>query len=89
MVQKLETEGKLNQLIKQKRDFLRQATKDYAAGGTDMLDDVETTLQDAKEELTHRLEVASCIREDEGEQAWRKECLSTFDQWFEKWFGKA
>ena len=53
-----------------------------------MLDDVESAMKEAKEELTHRLEVASCLREDEGEKAWQKECLSIFNQWFEKWFGK-
>ena len=62
--------------------------KDYASGGNDMLDDVERCLAEAKEELTHRLEVASCLREDEGEEAWRKECLALYTQWFEKWFGK-
>ena len=62
--------------------------KDYSAGGNDMLDDLEATLQEAKAELTHRLEVTSCIREDEGEKAWQKECLMLYAAWFEKWFGK-
>ena len=82
------TEGKLEQLIKQKRAFLRQATKDYSAGGNDMLDDVDGLLSEAKAELTHNLELASCVKEDEGEAAWRKECLSLFTAWFGKWFGK-
>ena len=83
------TEGKLEQLIKQKRVFLRASVKDYSAGGNDMLDDVETQLEEAKTEITHRLKLASCLKEDSGEAAWRKECLSTFEQWLEKWFGKA
>jgi hypothetical protein len=81
-------EGKLKQLIKQKRAFLRQTMKDYSAGGNDMLDDVEAALEEAKAELTHRLEVASCLREDDGEDAWRKECNSIFNELFEKWFGR-
>ncbi len=81
-------EGKLELLIKQKRVFLRDTLKDYSSGGNDMLDDVERYLAEAKEELTHRLEVVSCLREDEGETAWRKECLTFYAQWFEKWFGK-
>ena len=82
------SEGKLEQLIKQKRGFLRQATKDYAAGGNDMLDDIGAALLEAKSELSHRLEIASCLREDEGESAWRKECLLIYADWFEKWLGK-
>jgi hypothetical protein len=81
-------EGKLGQLIKQKRVFLRDALKDYSAGGNDMLDDVAGFLEEAKAEISHRLEVASCLREDEGEAAWRKECLALYSEWFEKWFGK-
>jgi hypothetical protein len=81
------SEGKINQLIKQKRIFLRQALKDYSAGGNDMLDDVEALLQEAKAEITHNLELASCLREEEGEAAWQKECLSMFNAWYEKWFG--
>ena len=82
------TEGKFEQLIKQKRAFLRQTMKDYSSGGNDMLDDVEALLEEAKEDIAHHLEVASCLREDEGEEAWRKECLSLYAEWFEKWFGK-
>jgi len=52
-----------------------------------MLDDVERCLEEAKAELTHRLDVVSCLREDEGEAAWRKECLALYAAWFEKWFG--
>jgi hypothetical protein len=81
--------GKIGQLINQKRAFLRQAVKDYSSGGNDMLDDVEALLEEAKAEITHNLELASCLREDEGEDAWHKECLSMFNIWFEKWFGKA
>ncbi len=83
------SEGKINQLIKQKRMFLRQATKDYSSGGSDMLDDVDAALQEAKAELAHNLELASCLREEEGEIAWQKECLSMYNAWYEKWFGKA
>ena len=80
-------EGKLNLLIKQKRVFLRQALKDYSAGGNDMLDDVETALAEAKTELSHQLEVASCLR-DEGEENWQRECNTILTNWFAKWFGK-
>ena len=83
------SEGRLEQLIKQKRVFLRQATKDYSSGGNDMLDDIESTLKEAKEELSHRLEVASCLLHDEGKTAWLEENKSIFNEWFEKWFGKA
>ena len=83
------TEGKLKHLIKQKRAFLKASVKDYSAGGIDMLDDVETLLEEAKAEITHRLELASCLKEDSVEAAWRKECLSSFEEWLEKWFGKA
>ncbi len=82
-------EGKLEQLIKQKRAFLKASVKDYSDGGNDMLDDVEALLEEAKEEIAHRLELAGCMKEDPGEAAWRKECHSTFQEWFEKWFGKA
>jgi len=82
------SEGKLEQLIKQKRVFLRQAMKDYSVGGSDMLDDVELVLEEAKSEIIHNLELASCLKEEEGEEAWQKECLSMFNSWFEKWFGK-
>ncbi|MDR1993421.1 MAG: hypothetical protein LBQ98_08025 [Nitrososphaerota archaeon] len=80
------SEGKLYRLIKQKRAFLRQATKDYATGGNDMLDDMETTLQEANAELAHNLELASCLRE-ESDEAYQRECLSMFSTWYEKWFG--
>lgn len=86
---KLAAEGKLEQLIKQKRAFLKASVKDYSAGGNDMLDDIEALLEEAKAEITHRLELDSCVKEDSGEVAWRKECLSSFEDWFEKWFGKA
>ena len=86
---RMETEGKLEELIKEKRAFLRVAVKDYSAGGNDMLDDdVGALLEEAKAELTRNLELASCVKEDEGEGAWRKECLSTYAAWFKKWFGK-
>jgi hypothetical protein len=83
------SEGKINQLIKQKRLFLRQALKDYASGGNDMLDDIEGLLKEAKAEIVHNLELASCLREDDGEEAYQKECLSMYSTWYEKWFGKA
>ena len=83
------SEGKINQLIKQKRLFLRQALKDYASGGNDMLDDIEGLLKEAKAEIVHNLEFASCLREDDGEGAYQKECLSMYNTWYEKWFGKA
>ncbi|HLN89034.1 MAG TPA: hypothetical protein VK253_03115 [Candidatus Binatia bacterium] len=82
------SEGKIEQLINIKRTFLRQTMKDYASGGNDMLDDVESMLKEAKTEITHNLELASCVREEEGETAWQKECFSMFSEWFEKWFGK-
>ena len=82
------SEGKIYQLIKQKRVFLKQALKDYAGGGNDMLDDVESLLNEAKGEITHNLELASCLKEEGGE-AWQKECFSMFNVWYEKWFGKA
>jgi hypothetical protein len=81
------SEGKLNQLIKQKRTFLRQTMKDYASGGNDMLDDLETILVEAKTEIIHNLELASCLKE-ENEESYQKECLSMFNAWYEKWFGK-
>ncbi len=80
-------EGKLYLLIKQKRAFLRQTTKDYTAGGIDMLDDVEASLAEAKMELTHQLEVALCLK-DEDEKVWQKEANAIYTNWFEKWFGK-
>jgi hypothetical protein len=81
-------EGKLGELIKNKRVFLRQATKDYASGGNDMLDDVNGVLQEAKDELLHNLELASCLKE-ESQAAYEKECMGMYSAWFEKWFGKA
>jgi hypothetical protein len=83
------TQGKLGELIKQKRGFLRASTKDYAAGGNDMLDDFETGLEEAKAEIFHNLELANCVREESGEVEYRKECLTMFNLWLEKWFGKA
>jgi hypothetical protein len=83
----LAAEGKLGELIKQKRAFLKASVKDYSAGGNDMLDDVEAMLEEAKADIAHRLELASCLKED-SEAVWRKECLSTFEDWLEKWYGK-
>ena len=81
-------EGKIEQLIKQKRAFLKSSVKDYSAGGNDMLDDVEAVFQEAKAEIANRLELASFLKE-ESEVAWRKECISAYEEWLEKWFGKA
>ncbi len=81
-------EGKIEQLIKQKRAFLKSSVKDYSAGGNDMLDDVEALLQEAKADITNRLELSSCLKE-ESEGVWRKECISAFEEWLEKWFGKS
>ena len=81
-------EGKIEQLIKQKRAFLKSSVKDYSAGGNDMLDDVEAVFQEAEAEIANRLELASCLKE-ESEVAWSKECISAFEEWLEKWFGKA
>ena len=53
-----------------------------------MLDDVEGLLNEARAEITHNLQLASCLKEEEGEAAWLKECLSMFNSWYEKWFGK-
>jgi hypothetical protein len=83
------SEGKIEQLIKQKRSFLRQTKSDYANGGNDMLDDVEAAFTEAKAEITRNLELTNCVREQEGEAAWRKECLGMFEAWYTKWFGKA
>ena len=80
-------EGKIGQLIKEKRIFLRQSTRDYSTGGNDMLDDVEGLVEEARAELIHQLEVAACIREEEGDATWHKECHSIYTHWFEKWFG--
>jgi hypothetical protein len=82
------SEGKLEQLIKTKRAFLRQTTKDYSAGGSDMLDDVEAAVREAKAELQHNLELASCLRQED-ESAWRKECLAMYVAFSEKWFGSS
>ena len=82
------SEGKLGELIKQKRTFLRQTKTDYSAGGNDMLDDIEAALREAKEEIAHNLELASCLREEEGEEAYQKECYSMYNAWYDKWFGK-
>jgi hypothetical protein len=81
------SEGKIEQLIKQKRAFLKASVKDYSAGGNDMLDDIEALFLEAKAEITNSVELASCLKE-ESEAAWRKECLSSFEHWLEKWFGK-
>ena len=83
---RLMSDGKIEELIKHKRIFLRQTTKDYSAGGNDMLDDVDAILKDAKAEIAHNLELVNCLRKDEGEQAWQKDCLSMFNAWYEKWF---
>lgn len=80
------SEGKIDQLIKQKRAFLRQTMKDYASGGNDMLDDVEAALQEAKAELAHNLELASVLKEED-QDAYEKECSSMFNAWYMKWFG--
>jgi hypothetical protein len=85
---RLMSEGKIELLIKQKRTFLKHALKDYSAGGNDMLDDLESMLQEAKAEITHNLELVNCLKDEEGEEAWRNECLSMFNTWCEKWFGK-
>ena len=52
-----------------------------------MLDDLETIIVEAKTEIMHNLELASCLKE-ENEESYKKECLSMFDAWYEKWFGK-
>ena len=82
------SEGKIDQLMRQKRLFLRQALKDYASGGNDMLDDIDGQLKEAKAEIIHNLKLASCLREGDDEEAYQKECLSMFNAWYEKWFGK-
>ena len=80
--------GKFGDLLQEKRAFLRDSIKDYAMGGNDMLDDVETSLGEAKTEILDHIELANCIREESGETAYRNECLEMFNAWFEKWFGK-
>lgn len=82
------SEGKFGEMIRSKHAFLRQATKDYASGGNDMLDDLNEVMQEAKEELLHNLELASCLKE-ESEESYQKECVGMYSAWFEKWFGKA
>jgi hypothetical protein len=44
-------------------------------------------MKEAKEELTHNLELASCLKE-ENEESYQKECLGMYVAWYEKWFGK-
>ena len=72
------SEGKLEQLIKQKRDFLRQATKDYSSGGNDMLDDVECSVERGKRRTCHRLDVASCLLKMKVETAWLRGALTLY-----------
>lgn len=81
------SEGKIDETIRQKRAFLRQTLKDYSAGGNDMLDDIDALLAEAKAEIAHNLQLASCLREEEGENAWQKECHTMFTAWYQKWFG--
>jgi hypothetical protein len=81
------SEGKIEELIKHKRTFLKQTTNEYSTGGNDMLDDIDAALKEAKAEIAHNLELVNCLRKDEGEQAWQKDCLSMFNAWYEKWFG--
>jgi hypothetical protein len=66
---------------------LRQTKPDYAAGGNDMLDDLDAAFKEAKEEIAHNLELASVLK-DENEAEWQKECVSMYNAWVEKWFGK-
>jgi hypothetical protein len=80
------SEGKINQLFKDRRAFLKQSTKEYASGGNNMLDDVEASLKEAKAELVHNLGLASCLRE-ESEAAYQKECVGMYAAWVAKWFG--
>ncbi|MGE5555412.1 MAG: hypothetical protein ACM3UY_03995 [Methanocella sp.] len=80
------SESKIDALFRDRRAFLRQSTKDYALGGNNMLDDIEGVLKEAKAELFHNLELASCLRE-ESEEAYQKECLSMYAAWVAKWFG--
>jgi hypothetical protein len=81
------SEGKINQLFKDRRAFLRQSTKDYSSGGNNMLDDVEAAVKEAKAELTHNLVLASVLKE-ESESAYQKEALSMYAAWVAKWFGE-
>jgi len=80
--------GKFEELLHDKRAFLKDSVKDYAVGGNDMLDDIEVCLNEAKTEILNNIELASCIREESGETAYNNECLAMFNTWFEKWFGK-
>jgi hypothetical protein len=84
----MDLDGKFGDLIQGKRAFLQDSVKDYAAGGNDMLDDVAASLSEAKTEILSHIELASCIREESGEAAYRNECLEMFNTWLEKWFGK-
>jgi hypothetical protein len=81
------SEGHIGELIKHKRAFLRQTNKDYAAGGNDMLDDLEVALKEAKAEIARNLELVNCLRKETGEEAWQKDCLNMFNVWYDKWFG--
>ncbi|MDR2700347.1 MAG: hypothetical protein LBC12_06035 [Nitrososphaerota archaeon] len=81
-------DGKFGDLIQVKRAFLQTSVKDYAAGGNDMLDDVKASLDEAKTEILNHILLASYIREESGDVAYRNECLEMFNSWFEKWFGK-
>jgi len=84
----MSSDGKLDELIQTKRAFLNDSVKDYATSDNDILDDVETCLNEAKIELLNNIELASCIREESGETAYNNECLAMFASWFDKWFGK-
>jgi hypothetical protein len=81
------SEGKINQLFKDRRSFLKQATKDYSSGGNNMLDDVDAALKEAKAELSHNLELAIVLKE-ESDTAYQKEALSMYAAWVAKWFGE-
>jgi hypothetical protein len=81
-------DGKFGDLIQEKRAFLRDSVKDYATGGNDMLDDVGTSLSEAKTEILNNMQLVICIREESGEAAYHNECLEMFSNWLEKWFGK-
>jgi len=82
-------DGKFGELVQAKRLFLQDSVKDYAVGGSDMLDDVEACLAEARIEILSHIELAGCIREESGEMAYVNECLAMFNSWFEKWFGKS
>jgi hypothetical protein len=81
-------DGKFGDLIQKKRAFLQASIKDYAAGGNDMLDDVDASLKEAKTEILNNIELASCIRDESGETAYHNECIEMFNTWLDKWFGK-